>query len=124
MKGADELACENPALRERLIRLNEANLLINESLDFDTGLQRALGYTRARSEALYEMMALLDSSGGAHDILASGITTDEHEQFLKLPEGPEFFERLGRTSRCRCGSRTFTATSGYWAFPRSTRPYR
>ncbi len=38
MKRADELARENAMLRERLSRLNEANLLINESMDFETVL--------------------------------------------------------------------------------------
>ena len=40
MRGgrANELARENAMLRERLSRLNEANLLINESMDFETVL--------------------------------------------------------------------------------------
>ena len=96
MKRVDELARENAMLRERLSRLNEANLLINESMDFDTVLQRVLDYARALSEARYGMIALLDSSGRAQDFLSSGITTDEHEQFLALPEGPELFEHFSK----------------------------
>ena len=38
MKRADELEREIAALRERLSRLIEANLLINESMDFETVL--------------------------------------------------------------------------------------
>ena len=43
MNQADELARENAALRERLSRLSEASLRINESLDLDTVLQGVLG---------------------------------------------------------------------------------
>ena len=96
MKRVDELARENAMLRERLSRLNEANLLLNESMDFDTVLQRVLDNARALSEARYGMIALLDSSGRAQDFLSSGITTDEHEQFLALPEGPELFEHFSK----------------------------
>ena len=38
MKNAGELARENEALRQRLSRLSEASLRINESLDFDNVL--------------------------------------------------------------------------------------
>ena len=76
MKRADELARENAMLRERLSRLGEANLLINESLEFDTVLQSVLDYARALSEARYGIITLLDSAGGAGDFLTSGFTTD------------------------------------------------
>ena len=96
MKRVDELEREIAALRQRLSRLNEASLLINENLDFDTVLQRVLDYARALSEARYGMIALLDSSRGTEDFFTSGITKDEHEQFLVLPEGPELFEHFGK----------------------------
>ena len=38
MSNAGDLARENEALRERLSRLSEASLRINESLDFGTVL--------------------------------------------------------------------------------------
>ena len=96
MKQADELARENAMLRERLSRLGEANLLINESFEFDTVLQRVLDHARALSEACFGIIALLDSSGKAQDFLSSGITTDEHEQFMALPEGPKLFEHFSK----------------------------
>ena len=40
MRNKDELHRENDALRERLSRLSEASLRINETLDFDTVLTR------------------------------------------------------------------------------------
>ena len=42
MKDAGELERENAALRDRLSRLSQASLRINESLDFDTVLQKVL----------------------------------------------------------------------------------
>ena len=42
MRDAGELERENAALRDRLSRLSQASLRINESLDFETVLQRAL----------------------------------------------------------------------------------
>ena len=43
MQNADELAQENEALRERLSRLSEASLRINESLDLDYGAAGSAG---------------------------------------------------------------------------------
>ena len=52
MKSAGELERENEALRDRLSRLSQASLRINESLDFEGVLQEvvdsALGITDAR----------------------------------------------------------------------------
>ena len=42
MKNSDELERENRALRDRLSRLSQASLRINESLDFETVLQGVL----------------------------------------------------------------------------------
>ena len=39
MRNAGELERENQALRDRLSRLSQASLRINESLDFETVLQ-------------------------------------------------------------------------------------
>ena len=50
------------ALRERLSRLSEASLRINESLDFDTVLQKALDSARVLTEARYGVITLLDES--------------------------------------------------------------
>ena len=39
MRNAEELERENEALRDRLSRLSQASLRINESLDFEAVLQ-------------------------------------------------------------------------------------
>ena len=46
MRNSGELERENEALRDRLSRLSEASLRINESLDFETVLQGALDSAR------------------------------------------------------------------------------
>ena len=47
MDREDDLLRQIEALRERLSRLSEASLRINESLDFDTVLQEVLDSARA-----------------------------------------------------------------------------
>ena len=67
------------ALRERLSRLSEAGLRINESLDFDTVLQEVLDSARALTRARYGVITLLDESGRVRDFLSSGMTPEEAE---------------------------------------------
>ena len=63
MNREDDLTRENQALRERLSRMSEAGLRINESLDFDTVLQEVLDSARALTQANYGVITLLDESG-------------------------------------------------------------
>ena len=49
---------EIQALRERLTRLSEASLRINESLDFDAVVQGSLYSARALTAACYGAMPL------------------------------------------------------------------
>ena len=50
-------------MRERLSRLSEASLRINESLDFDTVLQWVLDSARSLTAARYGVITLLDGEG-------------------------------------------------------------
>ena len=79
MNREDDLTRENQALRERLSRLSEAGLRINESLDFDTVLQEVLDSARALTRARYGVITLLDESGRVRDFLSSGMTPEEAE---------------------------------------------
>ena len=63
MRNAGEMARENQALRERLSRLSEASLRINESLDFGTVLQGVLDSARSLTGARYGVITLLDDAG-------------------------------------------------------------
>ena len=60
----DQPSRENAALRERLSRLAEAGLRINETLDFDTVLQGVLDSACALTEARYGMLVPFEGTGG------------------------------------------------------------
>ena len=71
-------AKEAAALRERLSRLSEASLRINESLDLDTVLQGVLDSARDLASARYGVLAVLDGArSGGKLLLASGLPPDE-----------------------------------------------
>ena len=55
---------ENQALRERLSRLSEASLRINESLDPDTVLQEVMDNARTLTGARFGSITTLDDGGG------------------------------------------------------------
>ena len=63
MDQPEQLYREIETLRERLSRLSEASLRINESLDFDQVLQGALDFARSLTGARYGVMTLLDDAG-------------------------------------------------------------
>ncbi len=98
MKDMDERDREIRALRERLSRLNEANLRINESLDFDTVLQGVLDSARSLTGALYGIIVLLDDSAEIQDFLSSGLTSEQAQGVWDLSEGVRLFEHLGESS--------------------------
>ena len=90
----DELMQENQALRERLSRLSEASLRINESLDFDTVLQGILDSARSLAAARYGVMTLLDDGGQVQDFLSSGLSAQEAERLWLMPDGLRIFQAL------------------------------
>ena len=73
----DRLLREIEALRERLSRLDEFGLRINESLEFETVLQ-----------------GVLDDAGRIQDFRYSGLTPGESRQFAEFPNGM-LFEGVG-----------------------------
>ncbi len=85
---------EMEALRERLSRLSQASLRINESLDFDEVLQGALDSARSLTSARYGVMTLLDDGGQVQDFLSSGLSTEESELLWLMPEGLRIFQAL------------------------------
>ena len=96
MEQADEPQREIAELRDRLSRLSQASLRINESLDFDTVLQGVLDSACSLTGARYGVITLLDDSGRIEDFVTSGLTPEEHRRFTELPEGMMFFEYLSR----------------------------
>ena len=94
MEGTDELMRENRALRERLARLGEASLRINESLDFDTVLQEVVDSARALTASRYGAITIPGEVFRRPTFIASGLTEEEHQGLWDMPEGLGFFEYL------------------------------
>ena len=94
MNQPDQRDRDFEALQERLTRLSEASLRINESLDFDTVLQGVLDSARHLTAARYGGMTLLDDGGQVQDFLTSGLTAAEAEQLWLTPDPYEIFESL------------------------------
>ena len=92
MKRPDELTREIEALRNRLSRLSQASLHINESLDFDTVLQGVLDSACSLTGARYGVITLLDEAGQPVDFLSSGMTPEEDQGLWDVPDGWRFFE--------------------------------
>ena len=84
---ADGLEHESPTLLDRLSKLNEASLRINESLDFDTVLQGVIDSARSLTNARYGALIAFDQSGGIENLITSGITPEERPRFGDLPKG-------------------------------------
>ncbi len=82
------------ALQERLTRLSQASLSINDSLDPDAVLQRVLDSARHITGARYGVMTTLDESGDLKDSLASGLSPEEAQSLWAMPGGMDFFEYL------------------------------
>ena len=80
MDGEDDLLRQIETLRERLTRLRDASMRINDSLDFDTVLQEVLDSACGLTQARFGVMILLDESGEAQDFLSSGLTSEESDQ--------------------------------------------
>ena len=80
------------ALRERLTRLSEASLHINESLDLGAVLQGVLDSARALTDASYALITTIGQSGQVEDFLVSGLSDEESMRLWEMPDGPRFFE--------------------------------
>ena len=97
MNRVDARDLEIQALRDRLSRLSEASLRINESLDFDAVLQGVLDSARSLTGASYGAFVLMDDSGEIEDFLSSGLTEEQSQMMWSLTDGIRFFELLSRT---------------------------
>ena len=98
MADPGELEREVEALRERLSRLSEASLRINESLDFEVVLQGALDSARALTNAKYGVITLLNDAGEIEDFLSSGLTAAETQRVWETPGGKDLFDYLNNFS--------------------------
>ena len=95
---SDQQDREMAALRERLSRLSQASLRINESLDFDQVLQGVLDSARSLTSARYGVMTLLDDGGLVQHFLASGMSAPEAERLWLTPDRWRLFAALTNVS--------------------------
>ena len=94
LNQSDELHRRIQQLEERLSRLSEAGLRINESLDFDTVLQEVVDSARALTASRYGAITIPGEVFRRPTFIASGLTPEEHQGFWDMPEGLGFFEYL------------------------------
>ena len=94
MNETSESAREIEAPRERISALSAAILRISASLDVTTVLQEAVDSARALTFARYGTITTIDETGGVRDFVSSGITGEEHRQFLDWQDGPKLFAYL------------------------------
>ena len=96
MRHEDQPESEAARLRERLSRLSEASLRINESLDLETVLQGALDGACSLTNARYGVITTLDESGGMVEFLTSGLTAAEGKELWNIPQALRVFEYLSQ----------------------------
>ena len=94
MEPADSLKREIETLRDRLSGLSEAGVRITEDLDLDTVLQEVVDAGRSLTGARISGLTILDEAGELMSFITSGMTAEDHQRFVDLPGGPEFFAYL------------------------------
>ena len=98
MNQLDAKDREIEALKDRLSRLSEASLRINESLEFDAVLQGVLDSACSLTGAKYGVMTVMDGSDAILDFLSSGMTEEETSGVWEIPQGRQVFEYLSSIS--------------------------
>lgn len=94
MRNLDEVLRENQTLRDRIVRLNEATLRVNASLDLNTVLQEIVDSVRALTGARYGVITTADEAGRVLDFVTSGFAPEQSRQVFAWPDGPRLFEHL------------------------------
>ncbi len=94
MDGVDDRDRRIVELEERLSRLGQASLRISESLDVDTVLQEVVDSARALTDSRYAALTVLRETGRLSDLIVSGLSDEERQGLLEMPDAPAFFEYL------------------------------
>ena len=79
---------------DRLTRLSQASLRINESLDVDRALEAVMEGARSLTRAPIACIITLDDSGQIEDHLALGLEPSDVERLWQAPQGEMLFEHL------------------------------
>ena len=85
---------DQPAEGDRLSRMSQASIRINESLDFETVLQDVVDSARSLTESRYGALTVLDETGLRPHFIVSGLTQEEHQGLWEMPQGLGFYEYL------------------------------
>ena len=103
MGQTDNPPNDNEALRERLSRLVDACLRINESLDLENVLQEVVDNALALTGAQYGVITVLNDTGTPEDlVITAGLTAEEHDRLKMTPERMRLYEYLsGRSTPLR-----------------------
>ena len=92
MERENEHLRQMEALRERLSSLSDATLRINETLDMETVLQDVVDSARIVTGARYSAISTVDRTGQHQEFITSGMTPEERQWMLDVPEGPLLWE--------------------------------
>ena len=87
------------ALQERLSRLSEAGVRVNESLELDRVLRGVLESARSLTGARYAVIVLFDDSLEVQDHVASGMDSEQADRLWNLADGVRLFQHIGRISK-------------------------
>ena len=90
----DRTAAGTRALQDRLTRLSEASLRINEDLDYHAVLEEVTNSARTLTTARYGATTVLNDANRLEEFVTSGLTPEEHRQMEGLPESADFFRYL------------------------------
>ena len=77
---------KSPAILDRLTKLREAGLHINEDLDLKAVLQKVADEARLLTEARYGAVLIFDEAGQVRDLAISGLTSEEIELIGSWPK--------------------------------------
>ena len=94
LSGEDQTVAGMRALQDRLTRLSEASLRINEDLDYHSVLQEVTNSARLLTDARYAATTVLDQANRLEEFVTSGLTPEEHRHMEGLPQSAEFFRYL------------------------------
>ena len=98
MGQVDDPVAEVRALQDRVSLLSEPSLRVDENLDFDTVLRGVMGSAQSLTGARYGMLLLYDDRGRVVDYIAFGVSREQAEEFLVMPDGMKFQKHLGSFS--------------------------
>ena len=94
MENAGRVAGGLEPVGDRLSRLSEASLRINESLDVDAALRAVMDGARSLTGAPYSVIITLDDSGQVEDHLVAGLDPADVKRLWQAPGGRRLFEHL------------------------------